>query len=221
MIQFENVTKTYSTGRGVKTILDKASFSFPIGHNYGILGGNGAGKSTLLRVIAGAEHPNSGRVRRHARVSFPLGFSGTFHSQLSGRQNAAFLARVYGADERAVIDFVAGFAELGAYFDMPIQTYSSGMMAKLAFGVSLAIDFDVYLVDEVTEVGDARFRKKCSEAFMERMARSDIIMVSHNSHTIKAYCDRGAILMNGNLVFFDSIDEAMKVYREMMGAADA
>lgn len=221
MIEFENVTKRYKTAQGVKTILDNASFTFPVGHNYGILGGNGAGKSTLLRVIAGAEHPNSGRVHRRVRVSFPLGFAGTFHGHLSGRQNAAFIARVYGADKEWVEDFVADFSELGGYFDMPLQTYSSGMMAKLAFGVSLAMDFDVYLVDEATEVGDARFRKKCAAAFRERIARSDIIMVSHNSHTIKAYCDRGAVLMDGRLEFFDSIDEAMKTYRRFLGANDA
>ncbi|MCI4677497.1 ABC transporter ATP-binding protein [Rhodoblastus acidophilus] len=221
MIVFDRVTKRYRAGREEKTILDRASFSFDAGHNYGILGGNGAGKSTLLRIIAGAEHPNSGWISRRARVSFPLGFSGTFHGHLSGRQNAAFLARIYGVDERRVADFVWDFAELGAYFDMPIQTYSSGMAAKLAFGVSLAIDFDVYLVDEVTEVGDARFRKKCAAAFMERMAKSDIIMVSHNSHTIKAYCDRGAVLNDGRLEFFDSIDEAMRVHRNILGASDA
>ena len=221
MIEFENVTKRYRTTHGVRTILDNATFNFEIGHNYGILGGNGAGKSTLLRVIAGAEHPDSGRVRRHVRVSFPMGFTGTFHGHLSGRRNASFLARVYGVDEKAVEAFVGDFSELGAYYDMPIQTYSSGMMAKLAFGTSLAIDFDVYLVDEVTEVGDARFRKKCAQAFRERIARSDIIMVSHNSHTIKSYCDRGAVLIDGRLEFFDSIDDAMKVYRRVLGAGDA
>ena len=221
MIEFDRVTKRYRTGQGTKTILEDASFTFEIGHNYGILGGNGAGKSTLLRIIAGAEHPDRGRIRRRARVSFPLGFTGTFHGHLSGRQNATFVARVYGADERRVDEFVADFSELGAYFDMPLQTYSSGMMAKLAFGVSLALDFDVYLVDEVTEVGDARFRKKCAQAFRDRIARSDIIMVSHNSQTIRAYCDRGAILNEGRLEFYDSIDDAMRAYRRLLGTNDA
>ena len=218
MIWFENVTKRYRTVRGIRTVLDCASFSFEEGHNYGILGGNGAGKSTLLRLIAGAEHPDRGRIRRGARVSFPVGFSGTFHGHLSGRSNVTFLARIYGVDEGRVADFVADFSELGPYFDLPIHTYSSGMMAKLAFGLSFALDFDVYLVDEATEVGDARFRKKCSRLFQERITRSDIIMVSHNSHTIRAFCDRAAILLDGQLEFFDSGEKAMQVYSHLQEA---
>jgi capsular polysaccharide transport system ATP-binding protein len=218
MIEFFNVTKRYRTIRGIRTILDNASFVLEDGHNYGILGGNGAGKSTLLRIIAGAEYPNQGHVRRSVRVSFPVGFSGTFHGHLSGRLNTAFLARVYGADEDGVADFVSDFSELGPYFDLPIYTYSSGMLAKLAFGVSFALDFDIYLVDEATEVGDARFRQKCARLFRERIARSDIIMVSHNSYTIRAYCDRAAVLMDGRLEFFDSVETAMRVYARFQGA---
>lgn len=221
MIEFREVTKYYRVPGGRKAVLENASFTFDIGHNYGILGGNGAGKSTLLRLISGAEPPNSGRIVRRARVSFPLGFSGTFHGHLSGRQNCTFLARVYGADEHAVDRFVADFSELGRYLDMPVQTYSSGMAAKLAFGVSLALDFDVYLVDEVTEVGDARFRQKCAQAFRDRARRSDVVMVSHNSHTIKAYCDRGAVLGEGRIEFFDSVDDAMRLHRSRMGSLDA
>jgi len=221
MITFEGVEKSYRTREGSRSILRGASFTFEAGHNVGVLGANGAGKSTLIRLIAGAEPPDRGMVRRRGRVSFPLGFSGTFHPQLSGRQNAVFIARVYGEDAARVVDFVADFAELGPYFDMPLQTYSSGMAAKLAFGVSLAIDFDVYLIDEVTEVGDARFRRKCADLFRERVVRSDIIMVSHNSHTIRRYCDRAAILSDGELVFYDSIDEAFAEYRALMGTQDA
>jgi len=221
MIVFSNVSKRYKTHEGAKTILADASFSFPAGHNVGILGGNGVGKSTLIRMIAGAEPPDRGAITREVRVSFPLGFSGTFHPHLSGRQNATFLARVYGEDAARVVAFVAEFSELGPYLDMPIQTYSAGMTAKLAFGVSLAIDFDVYLIDEVTEVGDARFRQKCAAYFAERVARSDIIMVSHNSHTIRAYCDVGAILNNGRLEFFATIDAAMKAYQRLMGTTNA
>jgi capsular polysaccharide transport system ATP-binding protein len=221
MIVFENVTKTYRTHSGRKTIVERLTCRFPAGHNVGILGMNGAGKSTLLRMIAGAEPPDSGRVRRRARISFPLGFGGTFHPHLTGRQNAIFMARVYGENVRRVVDFVGDFSELGPYYDMPIQTYSSGMHAKLAFGVSLAIDFDVYLVDEVTEVGDARFRKKCAAAFRERMIRSDIIMVSHNSATIRSYCDLGAIVADGRLMFYDSIQAAMADYEGMAEMTDA
>jgi capsular polysaccharide transport system ATP-binding protein len=220
MIWFDNVTKYYQTLHGPRAILNNSSFSFNMGHNYGILGANGVGKSTLLRMISGALPPNRGTITRKVRVSFPVGFSGTFHGHLSGRQNATFLARVYGEDVRRVTDFVFDFSELGTYFDMPIQTYSSGMIAKFAFGLSFAIDFDVYLVDEVTEVGDARFRAKCLAMFRDRMARSDIIMVSHNSHTIKAYCDRGAIMHNGNIEFFSSINEAMRVYNSISGSVN-
>ncbi len=221
MIEFQNVSKYYKTKTGKKWVLEQASFVLPPGHNYGILGGNGAGKSTLLRLIAGAEFPDQGNVVRYSSVSFPVGFAGTFHGQLSGRQNASFVARIYGADVAEVCDFVTDFAELGAYFDMPVETYSSGMLAKLAFGVSLAIDFDIYLIDEVTEVGDARFRRKCSEVFYNRMSRSDIVMVSHNSHTIRAYCDRGAILRNGQLELFETLDAAMREYDKMMEHSDA
>ncbi|MDQ1184626.1 ABC transporter ATP-binding protein [Agrobacterium larrymoorei] len=221
MILFENVSKSYRTSNSAKVVLDKATFSIPSGYNLGILGGNGAGKSTLLRLISGAEQPDRGRVARRARVSFPIGFGGTFHGHLTGKQNVLFVARVYGADASKVVEFVRDFSELGDYLNMPVNTYSSGMAAKLAFGMSLAIDFDIYLVDEVTEVGDARFRKKCADAFVERMKRSDIIMVSHNSQTIKAYCDRAAILSNGQLEFFESVDEAMAAHRRMMGASNA
>ncbi|HTR87620.1 MAG TPA: ABC transporter ATP-binding protein [Reyranella sp.] len=220
MIEFANVSKRYRTPFGTRTILDRASFAFDAGHNYGILGGNGTGKTTLLRMIAGAEHPNGGEIRRYTRVSFPLGFGGTLHGNLSGRRNASFLARIYGADTRQVEEFVQDFSELGAYFDLPIATYSSGMVAKLAFGISFALDFDVYLIDEATEVGDARFRQKCARFFRERIARSDIIMVSHNSQTIRAYCDRGGVLMGGRLELFDSIDEAIMVYKRVLGAVD-
>jgi capsular polysaccharide transport system ATP-binding protein len=216
MIHFRDVSKRYRTNQGWKTVLNKTSFDFDIGHNYGILGANGAGKSTLLRMISGAEPASRGRIHRRVRVSFPLGFSGTFNGFLTGRQNAIFLARVYGENVRRVLNFVWDFSELGVYFDMPFNSYSSGMRAKFALGLSLAIEFDVYLVDEVTEVGDARFRAKSAEAFRARAKESDIIMVSHNENTVKAYCDRGAVLNNGRLEFFPTIAEAMKKHSELM-----
>ena len=217
MIALDRVSKTYRTTHGGRrTVLDKVSATFPDGHNYGVLGANGAGKSTLIRLLAGSEMPDRGHIHRAGRVSFPLGYGGTFHGTLSGRENIAFIARVYGVSLRETIDYVADFAELGAYLDMPVNTYSAGMRARLAFGACLAIDFDIYLIDEVTETGDERFRRKCAEAFRERTLRSDIILVTHNVHTLRQYCDRGAILDNGELTLFDDIGTALGRYHRMV-----
>lgn len=216
MIALERIVKAYRTGGGRKTVLDDVTATFDSGHNFGILGVNGAGKSTLVRLIAGSEAPDRGRIRRDARVSFPLGFGGTFHGALSGRENAAFLARIYGARVRPTVDYVAEFAELGEYFTMPVNTYSSGMRARLAFAACLAIDFDVYLIDEVTEIGDQRFRRKCAQAFRARLTHSDIILVTHNTDTLRQYCDRGAILADGALTLFDDIDAALGRFHCML-----
>jgi len=147
---------------------------------------------------------------------FPLGFGGTFHSALSGRENVAFIARIYGARIRSTIDYVEAFSELGDYFRMPVNTYSAGMRARLAFGICLAIDFDVYLIDEVTEIGDQRFRRKCAEAFRELMLRSDIILVTHNPQTMRQYCDRGAVLANGDLTLYDDVGTALGRYHRLL-----
>ena len=209
MIMLERVSKAYRTRAGRKVVLDDVSAVFEAGHNFGILGVNGAGKSTLIRLLAGSETPDRGAVRRAARVSFPLGFGGTFHGALSGRENVAFIARIYGVRVGAAIDYVEAFAELAEYFEMPVNTYSAGMRARLAFATCLAIDFEVYLIDEVTEIGDQRFRRKCADAFRERMLRSDIILVTHNAQTIRQYCDRGAVLANGQLTLYDDIGTAL------------
>jgi capsular polysaccharide transport system ATP-binding protein len=149
-------------------------------------------------------------------VSFPLGFGGTFHGALSGRENVAFVARIYGAKIRDTIDYVSAFSELDEYYEMPVNTYSAGMRARLAFGTCLAIDFDVYLIDEVTEVGDQHFRRKCADAFRERMLRSDIILVTHNAQTIRQYCDRGAVLADGELALYDDIGTALSRYHRLI-----
>ena len=169
----------------------------------------------MLRLIAGSEIPDFGVIRRYTRVSFPLGFGGTFHGALSGRENVAFIARIYGAGIREVLEYVENFSELGEYLHMPVNTYSAGMRARLAFATCLALDFELYLVDEVTEVGDQRFRQKCAEAFRDRMQRSDIILVTHNIHTLRQYCDRGAILANGELTIFDDIGSALGRYQRI------
>jgi len=219
MIALDGVSKSYRTATGRRVVLDDVTVAFAPGRNVGILGANGTGKSTLLRLLAGSELPDRGHIRRQARVSFPLGFGGTFHGALSGRENVAFIARVYGAALRPTLRYVAEFAELAADFDMPVNAYSAGMRARLAFGMSLAIDFDTYLIDEVTEVGDERFRRKCAAAFRERMGRSDIILVTHNVHTARQYCARGAVLAEGRLVLFDEVDAAFAHYRDTMAEA--
>lgn len=212
MIDLENISKAYATRSGSNLVLDNISFSFPPRTNIGILGKNGSGKSTLLRVIAGTELPDSGHVRRKGTVSWPIGFSGGFNGSLSGEENCRFVARIYGADVDEVVGFTMEFAELGEYFHMPVKTYSSGMRARLAFGLSMAIEFDAYLVDEVTAVGDANFQQKCRDAFAERGGRSSVIIVSHYLPTIRDYCERCAVLKKGRLLYFDSVDEAQRVY---------
>ncbi|MCU0661588.1 MAG: ABC transporter ATP-binding protein [Myxococcota bacterium] len=212
MIELRRITKSYKTEKGINVVLDDVSAIFPKGENFGILGRNGAGKSTLLRIISGVEMPDYGEVVRKGRISWPLGFSGGFNGSLSGEENCRFVARIYGEDIDRVVEFATEFSELGQYFHMPIRTYSSGMKARLAFGLSMAIDFNIYLVDEVTAVGDKRFQEKCRLAFEERQARSSVLMVSHNLKTITQYCKRAAVLDQGKLTFYDSIKEARLHY---------
>jgi capsular polysaccharide transport system ATP-binding protein len=212
VIELSQISKAYATRSGSNVVLDRISFAFPPRTNFGILGKNGAGKSTLLRIIAGTEQPDSGTIQRQGVVSWPIGFSGGFNGSLSGEENCRFVARIYGADIDEVVGFTMDFAELGEYFHMPVKTYSSGMRARLAFGLSMAIEFDAYLVDEVTAVGDASFQQKCRRAFQERSDRSSVIIVSHHLGTVKDYCSRCAVLKNGKFLVFDNVDEASSVY---------
>jgi capsular polysaccharide transport system ATP-binding protein len=217
MIRLIDVTKTYKPrASGAKVVLDNVTVEFPTGRNVGIFGMNGAGKSTLIRLLAGAEKPDRGHIIRDGSVSFPLGFSSIFHPDLTGRENVEFVARVYGLVGKEVALHVEDFAELREYFDIPVKTYSSGMLSKLAFGLCLAIDFDVYLIDEITEVGDGRFRQKALAAFRDRMLSSDVIIVSHNIDTIRDYCDMGAVLHNGKIEFFETITEAQARFRAFL-----
>jgi len=214
MIRLSRVSKWYRTEKHRNVVLDDVTYSFDTRYTYGIFGSNGAGKSTLLRLIGGTELPNSGQIFRDLRISWPLGFGGGFHPLMTGRENLKFVSRIYGANLWRVIDFVDYFSELGNYLDMPVGTYSSGMQARLAFGLSMAIDFDCYLVDEITAVGDARFGLRCRQAFEEKRGRSSMIMVSHDIGTIKSYCDRGLVLYRGKLVAFGHIDDAIEFYRK-------
>ena len=215
MIQLDRVFKFYRTEGHTKIVLDHVSAVFQSGRSYGILGINGAGKSTTMRMIAGSELPNSGRIRRSVRVSWPLGFSGGFHPMMTGRENTKFVARVYGADIRKVVEFVEDFSELGDYMDIPVKTYSSGMMARLAFGLSMAIDFECYLIDEIMAVGDARFQQRCKAAFNERRKSADLLVASHSMGNIRAYCDAGAVLVDGHLMMFETVDKAIEAYNRL------
>lgn len=212
MIVLDDVTKAYRTQAGDHVVLDQLNVTFPDKVSIGILGKNGAGKSTLLRILGGAEQPDAGKVIRSGRVSWPIGFAGGFNGSLSGEENCRFVARIYDADVDEVVEFARGFAEIGKYFNMPVRTYSSGMRARLAFGLSMAIDFDTYLVDEVTAVGDSTFQAKCRQAFAERRERSSVIIVSHQLNTIKQYADRYALLRRGKLHIYDDIDRVAKLY---------
>lgn len=215
MIALENVCKAYRTNKGWNQVLDDVSITLPSNRNVGILGLNGAGKSTLLRIIGGAEPPDSGRVVKDVRTSWPIGFSGGFQKGMTGREGTRFISRVYGADVRKTERFVGKFAELGPYYDMPVGTYSSGMRARLAFAVSIAMGFDCYLVDEATSAGDRRFRDKYRAAFKKLGSHAQFIMVSHQSGTIKQFCDMSAVLHDGKLSVYDTVDEGMEVYESI------
>jgi len=216
MIKLDSVTKAYPTRQGLHLVLNDISVVFPSGVSIGILGRNGAGKSTLMRLIGGAEAPDKGSVTRQGRISWPIGFSGGFHPSLTGEENCRFLARIYNADIDEVVAATEEFAELGEYFYNPIKTYSSGMRSRLAFGVSMAIDFETYLVDEVTGVGDLRFKKKSEEAMAARRERSSIIIVSHQMGTIEQFADMCAVLEGGRIQVYDALEEAQEAYEAVM-----
>lgn len=215
MIKLDNVTKYYKTAAHRRYILRNQSMHFTAGRSYGLLGVNGAGKSTTLRLIAGAELPNSGRIRRQVRVSWPLGFANGLNPMLSGKENLKFVARAYGEDFNRVFRFVAEFAEIGSYLNEPLRTYSSGMAARFAFGLSMAIEFDCYLVDEITAVGDSNFQRRCREAFRARREKSDVIIISHDMSTIKDYCDVALVLIDGIMVQFDNVEDGIATYMRL------
>jgi capsular polysaccharide transport system ATP-binding protein len=209
MVRLENLSKVYVTQGQQTVVVDRVNMVFPTGASVALLGRNGAGKSTLLQIIAGITNPTSGRVVSDGTISWPVGYAGSFHGDLTGAQNVRFVARVYGVDTTVLVDFVADFAELGAQFHMPFRTYSSGMKSRLAFGLSMGIHFDTYLVDEVTAVGDARFRRKSERFFRDRMARSGAIFVAHSMSVVRRLCTHGVVLENHQLTWFDDINAAI------------
>jgi capsular polysaccharide transport system ATP-binding protein len=216
MITLTDVHKRYRTSHGPHWVLRGITLSFPAASHVAVLGPNGAGKTTLLRLIGGIDSPDRGRIERHCRVSWPLGLSGGLQEALSGHQNARFICRIHGreADMAERLAFVRGFSELGTAFDEPVRTYSSGMRARLAFALSLAFDFDTYLVDEVMAVGDAAFKAKSRKAFEDLAGRTGLILVSHDEKTVKSFCKAGVVLREGQARWFDSVDEAFKDYKE-------
>ena len=216
MIRFENVSKTFVMEGKRKTIMENVSMIFPTGRSVGLLGRNGAGKSTLLQMIAGTMPPTSGRIRSSGSISWPVGFAGSFHPELSGAQNCRFIGRIYGVDTDELIAFVEDFAGLGVHFHLPLKTYSSGMKSRLAFGTSMGIAFDTYLVDEITAVGDASFRSRSDALFKERMRNAGSVVVSHSMGQIRQLCDAVVILEDGHLTFHDDVDRGIREHEENM-----
>lgn len=217
MIRLENVCKGYMTLRhGWKEVLRNISIELPSDRNLGILGHNGAGKSTLMRVLSGLDLPDKGRVDTGGRhLSWPLGTKAGVHNSLTGRENIKFICRIYDKDIEEITDFVENFAELGDYMSMPVSTYSSGMRSRLAFGISMALDFDTYLIDEGFSTGDARFQKKTEAIFFKRRLNANMIVVSHSASTIQRFCDSAAILKDGQLVMYDDMNHALKTYNNL------
>ncbi|MCZ4354359.1 ABC transporter ATP-binding protein [Roseovarius aestuarii] len=219
MIQLKNISKNFPMKGGRKVVIKNANVVFPPRRSIALLGRNGAGKSTLLDIIAGTIRPTRGQVVSRGSISYPVGFSGSFHPDLTGAQNTRFVARIYGVDTQSLLDFVADFSQLGSHFHMPLRSYSSGMKARLSFGVSMGIPFDTYLVDEVTSVGDGAFRKRSIELLDDRRMRAGAIVVSHSIPMIRRICDMGAVLENGVLRLFDDIDEALALHERNLAGS--
>lgn len=212
MIELSGVSKTYHTRSGPVGVLKGVNLTVDRGERVGILGRNGAGKSTMIRLISGAELPTSGVVTRDMSVSWPLAFGGAFQGTLTGYDNLRFICRVYGIDWRDKKAYVEEFSELGIYLREPVKTYSSGMRARLAFAISMVIEFDCFLIDEIIAVGDARFHLKCNHELFEKRGDRAMIIVSHEPNYIREHCNRAAVLHNGALVHFDEIDAAYDFY---------
>lgn len=214
MIVLDKVTKAYDTRSGRRTVLNGIDLQVAKGEKIGILGRNGAGKSTLIRLISGAELPTRGYIHRGISVSWPLAFGGAFQGSLTGMDNVRFICRVYGADIENARAFVEDFSELGAYLREPVRKYSSGMRARLAFAISMAVEFDCFLIDEVIAVGDARFHEKCRYELFEKRHDRAMIIVSHHAENIRAHCDRACVLDGGVLRHFPDIDAAFEYYHK-------
>ncbi|MEX0308775.1 MAG: ABC transporter ATP-binding protein [Tateyamaria sp.] len=216
MIELRNLTKVFRLDGRSKVVADNINAVFPTGVAVGLLGRNGAGKSSLLKMIAGSLDPSSGQILSSGTISWPVGFAGSFHGDLTGAQNTRFLARIYGVDTDELVAFVEEFAGLGTHFHLPFRTYSSGMRSRLAFGASMGIYFDTYLVDEITAVGDQAFRTKSSEMFRDRLRNSGAVMVTHTMAQVRELCSAVAVLENGTLTYFDDVEQGIHFHHANM-----
>lgn len=216
MILLRGLCKTYRVNGVPHVVADNIDATFPSRKSVALLGRNGAGKSSLMRMMAGTMLPTSGRIITRGTISWPVGFAGSFHGDLTGAQNTRLIARIYGVDTKSLTDFVEDFAELGKHFFLPVRSYSSGMRSRLAFGVSMGIRFDTYLVDEVTSVGDASFRDKSEQVLLDRVKESSAIVVSHSMPMLQRLCTAGAVLEHGKLTWFDSLDDAIAAHERNM-----
>lgn len=213
MIEFENVSKSFWTGKSRKIILDRASFRVEVGNSLGILARNGAGKTTIINMMAGLEKPDEGRVLRTSRISFPLGFMGGIISRHTATENSRYIARLYGLDPDYVESFCRWLAGIDEYFDMPVGTYSSGMRSRFSFALMLALEFDIYLIDEGMPAStDVEFNRKAGMILRERLAKATVIVVSHQASTLEKFCRSAAVLKNGQLYMFETLDEAKQLY---------
>ena len=216
MIKLQNLTKYYPSDLGHQYIFKDVNFDIPAGHNIGILGSNGSGKSTLFRILAGSEYPNKGKVITDKAISWPVALATGIHPEMTGRENTRFIGRINGVEDLALYEEkVKDFAELGIKYELPVKTYSSGMRSRLAFGCCIAIDFEVYLIDEATSVGDQKFRKKARNALLEKSKTANVIMVSHEIKEIEEFCDSAIILHQGELTFYPNLQEAITIYKTL------
>lgn len=216
MITLANVTKVYHTRQGSRTVLDGINLRVAKGEKVGILGRNGSGKSTLIRLISGAELPTHGHIHRGISISWPLAFGGAFQGTLSGLDNLRFICRVYGAPIDPAIQFVEEFSELGIYLREPVKKYSSGMRARLAFAISMAVEFECFLIDEIIAVGDSRFHEKCRVELFDKRYDRAMIIVSHDPEYIRAHCQHAAVLVAGKLHSFEHVNDAFSYYQSTM-----
>lgn len=219
MIELRNLKKSFSVNGSVKIVARDINFTFPTGSSVGLLGRNGAGKSTLLSMIAGTSAPDSGRILSTGTISWPVGFAGSFHADMTGAQNVKFVARIYGADTEEMMGFVREFADLGEHFYLPTRTYSSGMKSRLAFGISMAIRFDTYLIDEVTAVGDAAFSAKSNAILKDRLKTSGAVIVSHAMQLLRTMCTSGLVLEDGRVFYYPRIERAIEHHEHVMRGA--